>query len=474
MVDSRSVNPTAMPAVDLAVAIRERRLSAREVIEAHIGVLDRWQARTNAVATSRYDEARAAADAADNLVASGVDSLPPLLGVPCTVKEMIGVAGLPHTAGFHGRRGRTASSTATAAQRLIDAGAIVLAQTNVAELGIWIESTNRIYGRTRNPYGLRRTAGGSSGGEAVAVAVGGSPIGLGSDMGGSIRIPAFFNGVFGHKPTAGLVPNTGMYPDTVGDIGKLLSIGPITRRAADLMPVLKILAGPDGEDPFTRRILLGDPDTVELTGLRVVLSERTSVMPVSREIRTARARAAEYLAGRGADVQHVSLRSMRRAMEWFLTASSELGGRLSTLIADDTDPGSLIGSLRWLTSHNAMTTLTLAAERIPRPQRAITRCWAAAHELSAEVDAAIGSGVMLHAPFRSIAPRHRTTIARPWLQTPCSVFNLLGLPATQVPLGLSPQGLPLGVQVVAGRDRDHVGIAVATALEQGFGGWRPP
>ena len=110
-----------MPAVDLAVAIRERRLSAREVIEAHIGVLDRWQARTNAVATSRYDEARAAADAADNLVASGVDSLPPLLGVPCTVKEMIGVAGMPHTAGFHGRRGRTASSTATAAQRLINA-----------------------------------------------------------------------------------------------------------------------------------------------------------------------------------------------------------------------------------------------------------------------------------------------------------------------------------------------------------------
>lgn len=464
---------TSMSALALAGAVRERRVSARDVVEAHIEVLERCQLRTNALAVSRFDEARDEADEADRLVMSGTAALPALLGVPCTIKEMIGIAGMPHTAGFVGRRGKTAARTAPTAQRLIDAGAIVLAQTNIAELGIWIESVNRVYGRTRNAYDPRRTAGGSSGGEAVAVAVGGSPIGLGSDMGGSIRIPAFFNGVFGHKPTAGLVPNSGMFPDTVGDIGSLLSIGPMTRRAMDLMPALNIIAGQDGEDPFTRTVSLGNPETVDLHGLTVVVGEDTTVFPVQREVHEARAEAAEYLAGHGACVRHVSLRGIRHATALFLTAAAEVGGRLGTIIAAESGPGSATTVLRQMASHTAMTALTLIGERIPRPERAVRRSLAAARALREEVEVTIGSGVMLHMPFRSTAPRHRATIARPWLQTPCSVFNLLGLPATQVPLGMSKAGLPVGVQVVAGRDRDHVAIAVAMALEDGFGGWIP-
>ena len=474
MVGGESCRSTALSAVALAGLIRARVLSSREVVDAHIEVLKRTQPGTNALAVDRFDAARDEADEADRLVATGVGSLPRLLGVPCTVKEMIGIAGTPHTAGFVARRRKTAAATAPAAQRLIDAGAIVLAQTNVAELGIWVESVNRVYGRTANAYDRRRTAGGSSGGEAVAVAVGGSPIGLGSDMGGSIRIPAMFNGVFGHKPTAGLVPNGGMFPDTVGEIGRLLSIGPITRHAIDLMPVLQIIAGPDTADPFTRAVVLGDPETVALQGLSVVLGDDTTLIPMRREIRAARERAAEDLARRGAEVRRVSLRSMRRATELFLTAAAEVGGRLGSIIAAESSTESVGAALRQAVSHNTMTALTLIGERIPRPERAIRRSLAAGRALTEEVDAIVGSGVMLHAPFRSTAPRHRATIAQPWLQTPCSVFNLLGLPATQVPLGLSHRGLPVGVQVVAGRDRDHVAIAVAMALEQSFGGWKPP
>ncbi|MFD6155621.1 amidase [Nocardia sp. NPDC060256] len=466
--------PTTLSAFALAEAIRERRLSAHDVVEAHIEVLERAQPRTNAVAANRFEQARAEAHAADRLVAAESAVLPALLGVPCTVKEMIGIAGMPHTAGFVRRQGKTAVRTASAAQRLIDAGAIVLAQTNVSELGIWIESVNRIYGRTSNAHDRRRTAGGSSGGEAVAVAVGGATFGLGSDMGGSIRIPAYFNGVFGHKPTAGLVPNTGMFPDTVGEIGRLLSIGPMARRASDLMPLLEIISGPDGTDSFTRAVTLGDPETVDLQGLPVIISEQTTLIPARQEVRGARDRAAAELARHGADVRRVPLRGMRRATEFFLTAAAEFGGSLGAIIAAEAGAEPVETLVRQAMSHNGMTTLTLIGERIPRPERAVRRSLAAARALSAEVDTIIGSGVMLHTPFRSTAPRHRATFAQPWLQTPCSVFNVLGLPVTQVPLGLSSAGLPLGVQVAAGRDRDHVAIAVALALERAFGGWRPP
>lgn len=325
--NARDIDPLRASVGALADAIRDRRISARDVVEAHIAVLERTQPRTNAVAVSRFDAARAEADAADARIAAARSEggLPPLLGVPCTVKEMIGIEGLPHTAGLLARRGHRATATAPTARRLIDAGAIVLGTTNAAEVGIWIETNNRVYGLTRNAYDRRRTAGGSSGGEAVAVAVGGSPLGLGSDMGGSIRIPAFFNGVFGHKPTAGLVPNTGMFPDTTGDIGQLLTIGPLTRYAEDLMPVLRTIAGPDGQDTFVRAVTLGNPKDVIIDGLSVVIGQNTSFVPVSREMRDARDRAADALADAGAHIRRVSLQSIRRATELFLTASAELG-----------------------------------------------------------------------------------------------------------------------------------------------------
>ncbi len=253
---------TERSAADLAAAIRAGDLRAREVVEAHIAAIERLNPSLNAIVATRFDSARSEADAADAMVAAASDrsELPPLLGVPCTIKESLAVAGMPNSAGLHHRRNLRATANATAVQRLFDAGAICLGVTNVSELTLWIESTNRIYGRTNNAYASGRTAGGSSGGEGAGVASGFAPLGLGTDFGGSIRIPAFFNGVFGHKPSRGLVPNSGAFPAPRDEIGaRMLAIGPITRRAADLWPVVRTIAGPDGSDSTVEPFELGDP-----------------------------------------------------------------------------------------------------------------------------------------------------------------------------------------------------------------------
>ena len=238
---------TQRSATDLAAAIRAKQLTAREVVQAHVDRLHARQPRTNALACDRFADALTDADRADERIKSDPDP-PPFLGVPCTIKESIGVAGMPNCAGLVALKDRRAEADATAVARLRQAGFIPLGVTNTSEMTMWIESVNRVYGRTRNAYDPHRTAGGSSGGEGAAVGSGGSPVGLGSDIGGSIRVPAFFNGVFGHKPSPGLVPNTGQFPSTEGEAAYMLTLGPLTRHAEDLMPVTRIIAGPDGID----------------------------------------------------------------------------------------------------------------------------------------------------------------------------------------------------------------------------------
>src|ERR1700759_4619080 len=200
---------TESSACELAAAIRDRRVSARDVVEAHIQRHQLLAPRINALAAERFERAREEAAAADRQIAgAGADeTLPPLLGVPFTVKESIALQGMPQWARLVMRRDFRAVKTAPPVQRLIDAGAIPLGVTNTSELSLWIESTNRGYGCTNNPYDPGRTAGGTSGGEGAAVGSGASPFGVGSDIGGSIRRPALFCGGFCPKPPAGVVPN---------------------------------------------------------------------------------------------------------------------------------------------------------------------------------------------------------------------------------------------------------------------------
>jgi fatty acid amide hydrolase 2 len=468
---------THLSATALAAAIRAGQTTSRDVVEEHIAVLERMQPRTHALAVDRFDEARREADAADAREPDG-----PLHGVPCTIKESWAVAGMPNSAGLVARRGHRADEDAPAVARLRAAGAIPLGVTNTSEMTMWIESNNHVYGRTNSAYSEKRTAGGSSGGEGAAVGSGGSPLGLGSDIGGSVRLPAFFNGVFGHKPSCGVIPNTGQFPVADGEAARMLTGGPICRRAEDLMPALRVLAGPDGVDPVAREVELGDPADVDLGSLDVIISERAWFLPVSRELREARERAADVLRGTGARVRHETMRSMRRALELYTVALKE--GSPHSFAEVLADAGvesvslrrSLGGALRGTGPHTVPTLLLLAFERLGEriPDRRVRRAVAAAKSFAQEVEGVMGDGVILHPPHARVAPKHGRTVGRAWAITPTAIFNLLQLPVTQVPLGLNRRGLPLGVQVAAPHDRDHVAIACALALESSVGGWVPP
>ncbi|MGH2843668.1 MAG: amidase, partial [Solirubrobacteraceae bacterium] len=317
---------TERSAVDLAAAIRRRELTSAEVVGAHVQRLRATHARINAVVAERYDDALTQARACDHRIAGGAlrgapaDDLPPLFGVPFTVKESIAVRGMPQSAGVQARAGQTSIQNAAAVQRLIDAGAIPLGVTNVSELTLWIESDNPVYGRTNNPYDQSRTAGGSSGGEAATVAIGGSPFGIGADIGGSIRIPALFCGVFGHKPSSGLVPTTGLWPPVAEAAEPLLTVGPITRRAEDLLPLLRILSGGSSAASSADSIAgaLDDTGDVSLVGLTVTTVSGSSLRPFSRALQNARERAVGALASAGATVRVVNLPSWRQALLPFL------------------------------------------------------------------------------------------------------------------------------------------------------------
>jgi fatty acid amide hydrolase 2 len=471
----------------LARAIREGETTARDVVAAHAWHLHRRQPRTNAIARDRFEQALEEAAAADERVAAArvagtLDDLPPYLGVPCTIKESIALRGMPNCAGLVARRDVIADTTATAAQRMLDAGFIALGVTNTSELTMWIESENRVYGRTNNAYDARRTAGGSSGGEGAAVGSGGVPVGLGSDIGGSIRLPAFFNGVFGHKPSPDIVPDTGQFPSTAGEAAFMLTMGPLTRRAEDLMPVTKIIAGPDGEDPRVVERELGDPEEVDLASLRVLVADDTSLVPSRGELRDARDRAARALEEAGARCEKVSLKQLRRALELYLAVLSDgagvsLGDLLEDLGVRPRGPRPFLDALRGRGDHTPALLITLAAERANRviPASRTRKAVAAAQRLREEVGEILGDdGVLLHQPHPRVAPRHNATVGRPWVLVPSAAFNLLGTPVTQVPLGLNGEGLPLGVQVAAADGNDHLTIAAALELERRFGGWSRP
>jgi fatty acid amide hydrolase 2 len=475
---------TEMSATALARAIRDRRVSAVEVVEAHIAALRRANPRLNALVADRFDLAIKEAGIADERVAAATadEPLPPLLGVPCTIKEAVAVADLPNSAGVVARRDVRAPASAPVAQRLVDAGAIVLGVTNTSEMCLWVESENRLYGRTRNPYDPTRTAGGSSGGEGAAIGSGASPIGLGSDIGGSIRIPAFCCGVFGHKPSRGLLPGTGSWPPVDDGTRAMFTHGPLARRAEDLMPLLRVLTGPDGVDPLVGPDAgpdsLGDPAEVSLRDLPVLLIDESWPLVASDDMLRAREQAAGALAAAGARVRRSRMPALRRAVESYVTTLA----RGSGLAARDVLVAAGAAEINWRAMvrrggpHTVATRLLLVAERAQArvPRRLADRLISIGQAIAEELAAAIGDGVLLEPPLATTAPRHGRTVGRPWWLAHVVPFNLAGLPVTQTPLGLDGRGLPLGVQVVAGPGRDHVTIAAALELERVFGGWTPP
>lgn len=470
-------------AVSLAARIRAGRLGADALLEAHIDRIAAVNGTINALVADRFEAARREARAVTHRVADArragpeaVAALPPLLGVPFSVKEFVGVEGLPQTAGLVRRREVLATRDATVVARLRAAGGIVLGVTNVAEGGLWMESFNPVFGLTRNPWDVRRSAGGSSGGEAALIAAGGAPFGVGADIGGSIRIPAAFCGLFGHKPTGGLVPNTGHWPGET-DMGPVLTIGPMCRRAEDLMPLLRLMAGPDGEDPTCRAQPLGEPAAVELRRLRVFAVDEVGAARFSPAVRGAIRRAGEALRHAGARVETLKLPDLKWAYALWTARLMSMGEMAYAEILGNGTPISLREELlSWVLRrrrHTAPAVMIAALEhvgrRLPLPTSALIE---RLDGLRTDLEHRLGpDAVLLHPPYSRPAPRHFTPLATPLDFACCGIFNALEMPATAVPAGFDAHGMPLSVQVVGRRGDDHLTIAVAMALERFLGGF---
>jgi fatty acid amide hydrolase 2 len=476
---------------ELARRIRTRQVTSRAVVEAHIARIEAVNPTINAVVARRYAEARAEADAADARIeaalvraatgdAAAMSSLPPYLGVPCTIKECFALTGMPQSSGLVARKDVIATDDATTVARLRAAGAIPLGVTNVSELCMWYESNNRVYGRTNNPYDPSRIVGGSSGGEGAIIGAGGSPFGLGSDVGGSIRMPAFFNGVFGHKPTGGLVPGSGQYPMAHGEATRVVATGPLCRRAEDLWPLVQIMAGPDGIDEGATTMALGDPAAVRLQGLTVLDVEDNGLNPVHPELKQAQQRVADALARAGATIRRVAFPSLRRSFEiWSSTLAAAADQSFSVLLGNGRRTRGALELVKWAARRSPHTLPAIGLAMLERvndwaPARA-ARHVELGRTLRAQILDALGDdGIWLYPSYVSPAPRHYKPLWPPFNFVYTAIVNVMQLPATQVPLGLGSEGLPLGVQVIAAPGRDHVSVAIAQFLEREFGGWVPP
>ncbi|XP_066575973.1 fatty-acid amide hydrolase 2-B isoform X2 [Amia ocellicauda] len=318
--------------VELARRIRRGEVSCVEVIQAYIDRIQEVNPQINAMVKDRFSAALQEAVQVDKLVSEeggdeeSLQDRYPLLGVPLTVKEAFALQGMPQASGLVSRKGVVSRNDAAAVALLKRAGAVPLGVTNCSELCMWLESSNRLYGTTNNPYCTERIAGGSSGGEGSILGSGASVIGVGSDIGGSIRMPSFFNGVFGHKPTPGIVPNEGQFPCASGLQDPFLCTGPMCRYAEDLIPMLRVMAGPNANG-------LDLSAEVDLKQLRFYSMAHDGgallVSPVDRELVESQRKVIERLeADLGVKVQEVHIPQFKYSFQiWsaMMSAADENG-----------------------------------------------------------------------------------------------------------------------------------------------------
>jgi fatty acid amide hydrolase 2 len=470
--------------IEIAKMIRDKKISSREAVDIHIRQIEKVNPHINAVVADRFNEARKEADRADKLLKSGSKNrLPIYHGVPCTIKEAYAMKGMPNTSGLVSRKNVIAEIDATCVARVKKAGAIPLGVTNIPELCMWIETYNNIYGRTNNPYNLKHIAGGSSGGEGAIIGAGASPFGLGSDIAGSIRLPSFFNGIFGHKPTGGLVPGTGHFPNVIGPAQRYVTFGPMARRAGDLMPLLKILAGPDNIDTYCEKHIIGDNKKVNIKDLEVIILdglENFYISSVSDEMLKAREDCARELEKQGAKIKTLNCGLLKDAfLIWVSMVHEGSSVTFREILSDGKKINIAWEMLKGIFGASDFTLpikYTVLLEDLGKyTHKTIMKYNSMGFELKSVLQNALGKkGIILFPSFPYAAPRHYETMIKAFNFYFTGIFNVMEFPATQVPLGLNKKGLPLGVQVASNHWNDHMTIAVSEHLEKVFGGWVPP
>jgi amidase len=443
-------------------------VSSQEAVEACLERIAAVNPRINAV-VALADDALDRARAADALAAAEQEPLPPLHGVPFTIKDSIDTAGLVTTAGSVGWRARVPERDATVVARLRAAGGILVGKTNTPEFTWSDETDNDLFGRTNNPYDLERTPGGSSGGAAAIVAAGGVPFDIGSDTGDSIRQPAHVCGIAGLKPTSGRVPQTGAWPSFAGIAGSLQQLGPLARRVDDLALILPIIAGPDGEDPRVPPVTsgLGGPDDIDIPSLRVVaFTDNGLRTPTPETVRTVEA-AATALEAAGAHVEWQVPPGIGDAWDtWDRLIRNDGFAWLHRLIEG-------AGTAGW----GSYATRGWIDPRPPVPGDELSALLEHADLVRSRLlhwFSGTGADAIVCPAMPQPAIRHGDSNAAWFGDTYSDVHNLTGWPAAVVRGGTSDEGLPIGVQLVARPWREDVALAAARVVEDGSGGWRPP
>ncbi|XP_015600482.1 fatty-acid amide hydrolase 2 [Cephus cinctus] len=475
-------------ATALAIKIRNRQLTSEEVVTSYIERIKEIQPILNCVVETRFEEALEEARKCDEMLkmanAPSIEVLAkekPFLGVPFTTKDCIGIKGMRQTAGLVIRKNSIAEKDAEAVRLMRLAGAIPLATTNVSELGMWWESSNCIYGTSRNPYNTRHIVGGSSGGEGCIQAAAGSPFGIGSDIGGSIRMPVFFNGIFGHKPSKGIVSYEGQFPSPLSeDQGQLLGVGPMCRYAQDLLPMLKLLVNKDCE-----AVKL---DTkVDISKIKFYYMEddggQYCVSPVDPEIKNSMRRVIHYLEkAHQVKAAKVNIKKLRKSNAlWLANMACKDGKGFAYEMTNRKSQVNLpFEFLKWalcISPHTLIALLTAAFEKfgVKYGSEEHVKLIQESRELYQEFRDMLGEdGVFLYPTHPTAAPMHHEPLIKPFNFSYTAIINVLGLPVTACPLGLNKQGLPIGIQVIGGLYQDHLTLAIAEELERGFGGWVPP
>ena len=443
----------------MAKAVRSGEVSSVELIDAHAARIEARNPDVNAVVVLRLEEAREEARRADAALANG-DPLGPLHGVPYTAKEVIAVAGMPATNGSRLLADSVATEDAEVIRRMRGAGAILLGKTNLSEFSAFWDSVNLVYGATRNPHDGSRTAGGSSGGEAAALAAAMTPLGIGTDLAGSVRAPAHWTGVFGLRAGRDAIPFP-PHPPLPSAAGMQMfgAVGPMARHAEDLDLALDVLA--------ERRLPAA---AVE----RVAVFEDDGLQPISRACREAVRVAAAALVDEGIAVVESRLPDagdLRVAFDTILM--HELTGTLGPFVRgreDDVMP--------------YIAELAEAARSFEPSFEAYTAAWQRVAEIESAAAAWLALNPLALCPVApDTAPLLGSFSFPPVDGEPtrpggklslCTYANALGLPALAVPVELSDAGLPVGVQLIGRRGEERTLIALARVLEEALGGWLDP
>ena len=462
--------------VEIAELVRARQISPVELVEAHLARIAQVNPALNAFVFIDAEGAKAQARTAEQVLAKAPtsESFGPLFGVPLSIKSSIEVSGWPCECGSDLRKAYVATEDAPLVSRLRDAGAILLGNTNVPEFLMAYETDNLLYGRTNNPWDLTRTPGGSSGGESAAIASGCSAGGVGSDGGGSIRIPAHFTGICGLKPTPGRVPSTGHFPASAGPFTHLGVVGPLARRVADLARLFEVMAGFDLHDPASAPVAHRKSSEQEIRNLRVAYYEDDGVTAVTPETAAAVRTAAEYLRQQGFQVEPWRPPNLDRVWQlWW-----NLFGRAVQTAFEPTVRG----------RENELSPMYRAwrakvAQQPPLDGQEWMNTMIGRDALRGNLLRKMEQYPILLGPVCAIPAFHHGE--REWTVQGRQVeylkamsysqwFNLLGTPGVSVPVGKSPEGLPIGVQVVGRPWEDEAVLAVAAKIEEAVGEFRQP